>query len=638
MKKEIFAGILILCILFLFPGMVFSQEVCNECHNDESLESEAGKSVYVSVDKYGVSIHGQAEISCVDCHSDLSEDDDFPHAEKLEKVSCAACHDDISEMYAVSLHGVALEKGSEMAPDCKSCHSYHNTLPSDDPESKIARINISTNCGKCHQQEIPFVGTDIKIGKIYNLYSNGIHNTSMTEGNTNAATCTDCHEHHDLKNISDPSSLVYRFNIPKTCAKCHEDISKEYNHGIHGQAFNIGIRDAPNCTDCHGEHEIIKTDDPDSPVSSINVSHIVCARCHNDPLLIEKYSLKGERISSYEDTYHGLAIKGKSKIAATCVSCHGFHDILPTANPNSLVNENNIETTCGKCHENVNPTFALSYTHESSIVAENSVNYYVKNFYILMIVAVVGGMLLHNFIIWLKFLRDKLKWKSRYKHVRRFDKVLVYIHIVNLISFGILVFTGFGLRYPDTWWVKFLNSIGLTEAARGITHRVAAVLMIYACTHFLFYSIFNKNGRKNIKYIMLKLSDIKEVIGNLKYHLGIEKEKPEVEKFDYTQKVEFWALVWGTIVMVATGFILWFPTEFSSFLPSWGIKVAETIHFYEAWLATLSILIFHLFFVFWHPEEYPMDVTWLSGEIPEEECKEKYPLWYEKEIKKNNKT
>ncbi len=94
------------------------------------------------------------------------------------------------------------------------------------------------------------------------------------------------------------------------------------------------------------------------------------------------------------------------------------------------------------------------------------------------------------------------------------------------------------------------------------------------------------------------------------YHMGKSDRKPDFDKYDYTEKIEYWALIWGTVIMALTGFILWFPTSFIQFLPQWTITVAETVHYYEAWLATLAIVVWHLFFVMLHPDEYPMSMTW----------------------------
>ena len=98
------------------------------------------------------------------------------------------------------------------------------------------------------------------------------------------------------------------------------------------------------------------------------------------------------------------------------------------------------------------------------------------------------------------------------------------------------------------------------------------------------------------------------------------------------EKAEYWALVWGTIVMAFTGFVLWFPTSFTAFLPAWIIIAAETIHLYEAWLASLAIAVFHFFFVIGHPEQYPMSFTWLTGEMTTSEVKEHHAAWYQEVI------
>ncbi len=103
-------------------------------------------------------------------------------------------------------------------------------------------------------------------------------------------------------------------------------------------------------------------------------------------------------------------------------------------------------------------------------------------------------------------------------------------------------------------------------------------------------------------------------------------------RYDYMQKAEYWALVWGTIVMVFTGLVLWFPTFAARLLPGILIPASQTIHYYEAWLATLAILVWHFFFVILHPEEYPMSWTWLTGKMTKEAAKEHHGKWYEEEF------
>ena len=98
-------------------------------------------------------------------------------------------------------------------------------------------------------------------------------------------------------------------------------------------------------------------------------------------------------------------------------------------------------------------------------------------------------------------------------------------------------------------------------------------------------------------------------------------EKPEFTYYDYAEKAEYWALIWGTIVMGITGLILWFPTYLGDNAPVWVIKVSEIVHYYEAILASLAILVWHWFFVIFRPSEYPMNYTWLDGDTSLEHFK-----------------
>ena len=111
-----------------------------------------------------------------------------------------------------------------------------------------------------------------------------------------------------------------------------------------------------------------------------------------------------------------------------------------------------------------------------------------------------------------------------------------------------------------------------------------------------------------------------------KYNLGISKEKPELDRFSYIEKAEYWALIWGTMVMAATGFILWFDNTFLNILGKQYWDVARVIHYYEAWLATLAIIVWHFYFVIFNPDIYPMNLAWIKGTLSEEEMADEHPL------------
>lgn len=636
MKLKKIASI-VLILLLVTACSVLAQddnETCLSCHFDEDLTGINIKgeevSMFVSGDSLANSIH--ADFACVDCHADLAGADDYPHEEDLAPVDCNLCHDDVGEIFHNSAHGAALSKNPK-APNCSSCHGTHNIRAQSDPNAMTSAKNLPYTCSSCHVEQVMTDDPDVRISNSFDRYMRGIHAEGIAKGIGSAASCDDCHGMHDLKRASDPQSKVNKMRLPSTCAKCHNDIYIQYTRGIHGKALAAGILDSPNCADCHGEHEILGINDPNSPVNTANLSDYVCGRCHNDPQLAEKYGMGKDRFSSYQDTYHGLAISGGSVKAANCASCHRAHDILPSSNPASSTHPNNLTGTCQKCHIGANYAFASSYTHKTAIEAYNDIDDAVATIYIIAIVLIIGGMMVHNLIILARYLVEKHKANKQLPSVKRFSGHMVYQHMMVTITFIALVITGFALRYPDAWWVVILNFFGIFESARGVIHRVAAVLLIYISCHHALYLLMTKRGRMHFKHFLPTKDDIIQPIQNIKYHIGLTSERPKFGFYDYTEKAEYWALVWGTFVMAFTGFVLWYPTFFTSFMPAWIVKISETIHFYEAWLATLAIAIFHFFFVIFHPEQYPMSFTWLTGNMALTEVEHHHPKWYE-EIKK----
>ncbi len=619
----------LLSVLFLSP-MVLAQdddESCLGCHSDNELIgfNARGQEISMFVTPASIDSSVHEGMACVDCHQDLAGFDDYPHAEDLEPVQCGMCHDDVADHFEASAHA----GDNPNAPTCASCHDHHNILSNSNPQAPTSAANLPYTCSSCHSKQTLKDDPDIRIADSFDRYMRGIHARGIQKGIGSAASCNDCHGMHDLKRASDPESMVHKMNIPKTCSKCHNDIYIQYSRGIHGKALASGILDSPNCADCHGEHEILEINKEGSPVNHANLADYVCGKCHHDPQMVEKYGLSEDQFTSYQDSYHGLAVRGGSLKAATCVSCHEAHGILPKTNPASSIHPTNVTATCQQCHPKANAKFSQSYTHQSYITGQNPIDAAVETIYIILIVLIIGGMVIHNLIILGRFIVEKQKRMKGQPTVQRFKGSMIYQHMIVTIAFVVLVVTGFALRYPDAWWVGVLNFFNMDESARSTIHRIAAVLLIYISVHHATYLLLTRKGNRELKELMPNKNDLFQVWENIKFYLGKSPSKPRFGRFDYTEKAEYWALVWGTLVMVGTGFILWFPTFFSEFLPSWGIKVAETVHLYEAWLATLAIVIFHFFFVIFHPEQYPMSFTWLTGRMTVKECQEHHPEWYE---------
>ena len=90
-----------------------------------------------------------------------------------------------------------------------------------------------------------------------------------------------------------------------------------------------------------------------------------------------------------------------------------------------------------------------------------------------------------------------------------------------------------------------------------------------------------------------------------------------------TGVTEYIALIWGTVIMALTGLVLWFPGVLTRWAPGWLVEVSEVVHFYEAWLAFLAIVVWHFFFVIFHPEEYPLNLTFMTGKVTKHKAAER---------------
>ncbi len=623
MKKPIAALLFILSL----TSLVFSQSTCQECHGtadfSRTLASGLEQSLYVSDSLYHASVHGG--FACTDCHTDAAGD---PHPEKLKKVECSTCHEEAVTLYSDGQHGKAFLAGDSAAPSCTSCHSAHNIKSAGDSTSMTHKANLPSTCGTCHDGHGAATTHNLRIADPVQKFEKGIHGKALEAGNMDVASCSSCHGSHLLLPMSDPRSPIHHANLSKTCGQCHSRESEEYDISSHGTALAGGIKEAPTCNNCHGEHEILSPQDPKASTNAANLSDETCSPCHGILKLNEKYGLISDPVESYKQSYHGMATVGGSKVAANCVSCHGAHNVLPSTDPRSTIHAGNLEKTCGQCHVNVTAEFTKSYIHAKPASKTDQYSDIVKTLYIWMIVAVIGGMVLHNAIIYLSFVRAKYRALQLQDTVQRFDRAWVIQHLLIFISFTILVITGFALRYTTGDTAYWLAKIGFSEAVRAFLHRTAAVVMLAAGLYHIYYLLFSKAGKGELKALLPTIKDVRLFIVNMKHHLGLTREHPDFERYGYIEKAEYWALVWGTAVMAVTGFVLWFPAEATMIMPVWIIKVSETIHYYEAILATLAILLYHMFFAIFHPKDYPMNLASFTGKMTREEAEERFPAWY----------
>jgi len=580
-------------------------ETCADCHDN------------VEESKLALSNSVHSKIGCVDCHTyvakNIDEHDNEPGSAIEE--GCAYCHSDIVETHKNSIHQIKTAEGIEDAANCSSCHGTHNILKKEDPNSRVYPKNLATTCGTCHDDPLFEEKYEMSVAFPGKMYSQSVHGKHVMAGDTNAANCSTCHGVHDIKTRVQEGSKISPISLPNTCFQCHEKEVDDYKKSIHWMRVKRGIKDAPICNDCHNEHSVEEISEEGRESNRLKMQQETCIGCHEHSRVADKYGKKGGQVEQYIESYHGLAAFRGDKDAAMCVDCHNVHSILPSKNLMASTNKNNVTKTCQKCHKDATEIFSKSYSHETESESAKSIENLVSNIYFWLIIAVIGGMLAHNLIIFIFETSRKRRKDKNAIHMPRFTRNEVIQHFLLALSFIILAITGFALKYPNSFWAEGLRTFGMSEPIRQWVHRASAVIMIVLSFYHVAYLFFTPRGRDVLKELLPTFKDITDVRENLMYYLRLSKKHPQFDQYDYAEKAEYWALIWGTFVMAATGLLLWFPTMVGDWAPVWLIKVSETVHFMEAILATLAILVWHWFFVIFRPSEYPMSFTWSDGNM-----------------------
>ncbi|MDX1776050.1 MAG: cytochrome c3 family protein [Desulfobulbales bacterium] len=162
--------------------------------------------------------------------------------------------------------------------------------------------------------------------------------------------CVSCHEEADVE------EAPHDYPLAKVdCANCHDEIAETYAGSLHGQAIDKNDPYAPKCTDCHGKHDILSSQDVKSPTYILNVP-FTCGRCHQEgsPMTLTHNIPKKNILKNFSMSIHGEGLYRKGlTVTAVCSSCHTAHNVLPHTDPKSTISRVNVVKTCMKCHANI---------------------------------------------------------------------------------------------------------------------------------------------------------------------------------------------------------------------------------------------------------------------------------------------
>lgn len=324
------------------PNLSISDDYCISCHGQPgfSMELQSGEELglYVPPELYFDSIHGELGYACVQCHTDVGQ---YPHP--------------------------------EFNPE----------------DARAATLQLNQACGRCHEQQ-------------FEQTQDSVHAAALAAGNRNAAVCSDCHTAHAVQRLTDPetgdllpSSRVW---VPQTCARCHYAIYQKYQESVHGAALlEEGNTDVPTCIDCHGVHNI---ENPTTAAFRLR-SPEICAGCHTDPEIMDKYGLSTQVLDTYVADFHGTTVTlferehpDQQTNKPVCYDCHGVHDIASTSDPEKgLQVRQNILARCQVCHPDATANFPDAWlSHYIPSPDRYPLVFTVDFFYSLFIPGVLGGM------------------------------------------------------------------------------------------------------------------------------------------------------------------------------------------------------------------------------------------------------
>ncbi|MCP3905069.1 MAG: hypothetical protein GY715_15705 [Planctomycetes bacterium] len=614
-----------------------------EGYADEATEPAKRPELFIDHDRvYRISVHGQT--ACVACHEDCTE---LPHPQRTAPAQCGTCHTDEYREYVGSRHGTATADGSPFAAHCSDCHGSHDILSHINPQSRTYKLQLPFTCARCHSNPRLTESEDIAQPLAAQQYIDSMHGRGLLlDGLIVAPSCNDCHGVHDIRDPKDPLSTIHKDNIPHTCGKCHIGIESVYMESVHGQLLASGDPRGPVCSTCHTAHDIIKPGE----IAFKLASDDRCGSCHQDRLHRYRESFHGKAIALGQPGvaacydchgHHDIlpADNPESRLSdarrlETCQQCHpaataNFADYQAHADHTDRANYPILYWTFVFMTAIVLSTFTFFGIHTALWFVRSAVLY------------------ARDPAAFKKAKISAAADDETFVRFRPFERVL---HGLVVSSFLLLVATGMPLKFYQTEWAQVLvNLMGGLEVA-GVLHRFGAVItFLYFSLHLtsLVRRLYRRRSElrspKTNRYSIVELvrlgfgpdmpipgpQDVRDWWAHQKWFFG-RGPRPQFDKWTYWEKFDYFAVFWGVAIIGLSGLIMWFPETSTRFLPGWIINVALIVHSDEALLAAGFIFTFHFFNVHFRLEKFPMDPVIFSGRVSRTEMLHERRRWYDR--------
>ncbi len=296
---------------------------------------------------------GHRQLECRACH---------PAPDRTRGCTDGGCHRDVAKVFLSSEHD-RMHVDPVRLP-CTACHGSHPVVGGHAASALACTNRADRLCLPCHEAAQYRVGKRIAPPAVADEPGASVHAAARQALGCSEVTvsCFTCHGSHTVLPPRDPESPVNRFRVNGTCGSCHERELEAFARSVHARGLERGDRVSPTCVSCHGSHGVLAATGMRAPTAAPKVV-FTCAECHEDPAVLRETLLPLEAVDTYEESLHGIAYRHGIHDVANCATCHGFHDVLPAADPRSPVNPANIRDLCLDCHERVTPEMIEAVRH-----------------------------------------------------------------------------------------------------------------------------------------------------------------------------------------------------------------------------------------------------------------------------------
>jgi formate dehydrogenase gamma subunit len=203
-------------------------------------------------------------------------------------------------------------------------------------------------------------------------------------------------------------------------------------------------------------------------------------------------------------------------------------------------------------------------------------------------------------------------------------------HLLLTVLLTVLAITGFALMYHENSLARWIIDLEGGVHNRGVVHRIAAVLLMANLVYHVFYMLFSREGKPELRQLFIGRQDIDDFLQSLRYNLGMGKEYPRFGKYGYKEKFQYWGASLGIVLISITGLMLWAEGFSMRFFPKFVLDLALIIHGYQGLLGFVLLYLWHIYNVHLHPSVFPMNPSWITGKVSVEWLREEHPLEYEK--------